>query len=181
MKIELIKGNTYIIKSVTNIGIYKLNENEVYLIDTGATKELAEELLELLKKEDLTVKGIINTHSHVDHIGGNKLIQDYFNCEIYINDKEKSMIENTLIEPTCLLGCKPSYTILQYWPIQNSKGSDINEISNLFEIIPLYGHSIGHTGIKTKDNVLFLGDALAKVSTYDDSRTNGNTVKKAND
>lgn len=50
------------------------------LIDTGPSYT-ASELVSFLK--DHPPKIIVNTHYHEDHIGGNRLIQDTFDCPIY--------------------------------------------------------------------------------------------------
>ena len=47
---ELIKvgEKTYYIKNVTNIGIYRIDNNNIYLIDTGNDKEAGKRYLKLL-------------------------------------------------------------------------------------------------------------------------------------
>ena len=82
---ELIKvgEKTLYIKNNTNIGIYKVNDNDVFLIDTGNDKEAGRKILKILKENNLNVIGIINTHSNADHVGGNKIIQDRTNALIY--------------------------------------------------------------------------------------------------
>lgn len=160
MNIENIIGNTYLVKGHTNVGIYKINDHDIYLIDTGFGIKFGKLLLNLLKENNFNVAAIINTHSHVDHIGGNKIIQDEFNCPIYIGGLEKGMIENTQIEPSALTGCLPNKFIKNYWFAENAVARDIKDFKGELEIIDLKGHSANMIGVKTKDDVVFLGDAL---------------------
>ncbi len=83
MELIKLKGNTYYIKNVTNIGVYKLNDEQVFLIDTGNDKDAVKKILKILDEQGLKVSEIVNTHSNANHIGGNKIIQDRTNCKIY--------------------------------------------------------------------------------------------------
>ena len=97
---ELIKvgDKTYYIKNPTNIGIYKISDNDVYLIDSGNDKDAGKKILKIINEQGWNVKGIINTHSNADHIGGNKVIQDRTNCTILANNIEKSFAEFPIVE-----------------------------------------------------------------------------------
>ena len=59
---ELIKvgEKTYYIKNATNIGIYKIDESNVYLIDTGNDKDAGKKILKILEAQGWNVKGIIS-------------------------------------------------------------------------------------------------------------------------
>ena len=74
---ELVKvgEKTYYIKNPNNIGIYKIDDENIYLIDTGNDKEAGKKILKIIAEQGWKVKGIINTHSNADHIGGNKVIR----------------------------------------------------------------------------------------------------------
>ena len=106
---ELIKlgEQTYYIKNPTNIGVYKVDEENVYLIDSGNDKEAGKKVLKIVEGEGWKVAGIISTHSNADHIGGNKLIQDRTGAMVYAHGIEKVITENPLIEPSFLYGSKP--------------------------------------------------------------------------
>ena len=106
---ELIKigEKTYYIKNPTNIGIYKIDNENVYLIDSGNDKDAGKKILKIIQEQGWKVKGIITTHSNADHIGGNKVIQDRTNCKILANRIEKSFTENPILEPSFLYGGYP--------------------------------------------------------------------------
>lgn len=166
---ELIKlgEKTYYIKNRTNIGVYKIDSENVYLIDTGNDSDAGKKILKIIEENGWTVKGIINTHSHADHIGGNSLIQERTNCPIYLHGAEKGFTEYPILEPAFLYGAFPLA------PLQNkfllAKESKVEAIEDHLpeglEMIHLKGHSYDMIGIKTSDNVYFLGDALLSEET----------------
>ncbi len=167
MEIEKIEGNTYYIPNNTNIGVYKINDNEVYLIDTGNDKDCGKKIIKILNNANLQIKGIINTHSNADHTGGNKVIQERTNCVILAHQIEKAITEFPILEPVFLYGSKPFSKLMNKFLC--AKESKVLEIDgNLpagLEYFPLYGHFFNQIGIKTSDNVYFLGDALASIET----------------
>ena len=164
---DLVKliGSTYYISNRTNIGVFKLNLKDVCLIDTGNDKDAGKKILKILNEENLNVKYIINTHSHADHIGGNKIIKKRCDCEILASDGEKCFINNPLFEPTFLYGSKIFRELdNKFLRANESDCQSLKEINGL-EYISLKGHSYNMIGVKTKDNVYFLGDALVSEET----------------
>ena len=87
MELIQIGEKTYYIKNPTNIGVYKVDENNVYIIDSGNDKDAGKKILKIIEENNWKIKGIINTHSNADHIGGNKVIQDRTGCEILAHNK----------------------------------------------------------------------------------------------
>lgn len=159
---ELIKvgEKTLYIKNNTNIGIYKVNDNDVFLIDTGNDKEAGRKILKLLNENNLNVIGIINTHSNADHVGGNKIIQDRTNALIYSCGIETCFINYPILEPSFLYGGYP-FKALQnkFLMAKESNSINIKDLEGL-EYFKLKGHFFDMIGIKTSDDVYFLGDSL---------------------
>lgn len=166
---ELIKvgDKTYYIKNPTNIGIYKISDNDVYLIDSGNDKEAGKKILKIINEQGWNVKGIINTHSNADHIGGNKVIQDRTNCTILANNIEKSFAEFPILESSFLYGGYPFKDIRNKFLL--AKESVVVPIENNLpeglEYFSLKGHFFDMIGIKTSDNVYFLADSLFSKET----------------
>ena len=64
-----ISENCFYIQSPAKIGVVKLSEGEVCLIDSGNDKEAGKKALRILEQNGWTLKAIYNTHSNADHIG----------------------------------------------------------------------------------------------------------------
>jgi len=166
---ELIKvgEKTYYIKNNTNIGIYKIDNENVYLIDSGNDKDAGKKILKIIEEQGWKVKGIIATHSNADHIGGNKIIQDRTNCDIYAYNIEKSFTEFPILEASFLYGGYPFKDLRNKFLL--AKESNVKPIDNNLpeglEYFTLKGHFFDMIGVKTSDNVYFLADSLFSEET----------------
>lgn len=166
---ELIKvgEKTYYIKNNTNIGIYKIDEENIYLIDTENDKEAGRKILKIIEEQGWKVKGLITTHSNADHIGGNQIIQNRTSCKIFANGIEKSFTEHPVLEPSFLYGGYPFKDLKNKFLL--AKESTVEEIDNNLpeglEYFNLKGHFFDMIGIKTSDNIYFLADSLFSEET----------------
>jgi len=167
MELVNVGEKTYYIKNATNIGIYKIDDENVYLIDTGNDKDAGKKVLKIVEENGWKVKGIINTHSNSDHIGGNKVIQDRTNCPIFANGMEKAFTEFPLLEPSFLYGGFPFRNLQNKFLMAKKSDADLIENMSLegIEYFPLKGHFFDMVGIKTSDDVYFLGDSLFSEET----------------
>ncbi len=167
MELIQVGKNTYYIKNNTNIGVYCINDHEVYLIDTGNDKDAGKKILKIIDEHGWVIKGIINTHSNADHIGGNEVIQKRSGCEVLSYGREKSFIEYPDFESTLLYGGFPFADLRNKFLM--AKSSAVKDIDgNLPEglcYFSLKGHFVDMIGIKTSDDVYFLGDALFSLET----------------
>ncbi len=167
MELRQVGKNTYYLKNPTNIGIYKVDNNKVYLIDSGNNKEAGKKIIKIIEENGWEIKGIINTHSNADHIGGNKVIQERCGADVLAYNMEACLIKYPILEPTILYGGYPFKEIRNKFLLaQESIVKDIQ--SNLplgLEYFPLKGHFLDMIGIKTSDDVYFLGDSLFSLET----------------
>ena len=166
---ELIKlgDNTYYIKNPVNIGVYKINEEDVYIIDSGSYKDSGKKILKIMDENNFKIRAILNTHSHADHIGGNKVIQDRTGCKIYSYGIEQSFIKHPILEASLLYGGFPFKDLQNKFLLaKESEAEEIPKIEGI-EYFRLGGHSFDMLGFKTSDDVCFLGDALISKETIE--------------
>lgn len=163
---ELIKAaeNTYYIEAPAKMGLYRLKDNDVYLIDSGNDKEAGKKVLKILAEKGWKLKSIINTHSNADHIGGNHLLQERTGCTIYAKGAETALTIRPDLEAAMLYGGYPCR------PLQNkflkAAPSTAEEISGAvlppgMEIFSLPGHYLDMIGVRTPDDVCFMADCVS--------------------
>ncbi len=169
-ELEKLGEKTYYLKNVTNIGIYLEDDNNIWIIDTGNDQEAGKKILKTITANNWTVKGIINTHSHADHIGGNKVIVDRTNCQVLAHNTERCLTEFPYLEPISLYGSSP-YKELKNKILMAKPTNKVLEIENNLpkglELLELKGHSCDMIGIKTSDDVIFIGDAISSEKTIE--------------
>ena len=70
-----VSGNSYYVQSPARIGLVRLNDTDVCFIDSGSDKDAGRKARQILDKNGWRLTAIYNTHSHADHIGGNRYLQ----------------------------------------------------------------------------------------------------------
>jgi glyoxylase-like metal-dependent hydrolase (beta-lactamase superfamily II) len=164
-------GNTYYYSAFSNVGVYKLNKSEVVLIDSCDHKRMVRSLDNILEKNSLRVKTIIDTHCHVDHIAGNKFFYDKYGCEILASKGEQGFIAYPDREPRFYYsGINTDKSRNPFFLTEPSDAKVITpeNTPDGFEIISLPGHSFDMIGVRTPDNVVFLADSILSKKTWDE-------------
>jgi len=163
---ELIQvaENTFYINCPAKIGICRLPDNKVILIDSGNDREAGRKILKIISANNWTLEAIINTHSNADHIGGNKFLSDRTGCKIYAQGMERAFCETPFLEPSFLFGGFPNKHLRHKFLLAEPCCiKDITEFAPPpdMEIFPLKGHFFDMIGVKTQDNVYFMADCVS--------------------
>ncbi|MCI9542430.1 MAG: MBL fold metallo-hydrolase [Lachnospiraceae bacterium] len=169
-ELNQVGERSYYINCSAKIGIYKPNDTDVYLIDSGNDKDAGRKVHKILRENGWNLKGIINTHSNADHIGGNKYLQQQTGCKIFTDGIEAAFTRYPLLEPSFLYGGYPCKDLRHKFLLASE--SDVSEITDPdfpreLEVIPLHGHFFDMIGIRTPDDVVFLADCISSESTLD--------------
>lgn len=83
-------------------------ETDALLVDTGLDDSHARKLLRAVAEAGLTPSGILNTHSHADHHGGNAFILGRFpELKVFAPPLEDAIITHPILEPLTLFGARP--------------------------------------------------------------------------
>lgn len=165
-----ITERTYYIQSPAKIGIVKINDHDVCLIDTGNDKDSGRKIKKLLDSNGWNLKAIYNTHSNADHIGGNKYLQTQTGCKIYAPGIDCDFTNHPILEPSFLYGGYPCKDLRHKFLLAQESNAEYltkEVLPEGFEIISLPGHFFNMVGFRTPDDVIFLADCLSSKETLD--------------
>jgi glyoxylase-like metal-dependent hydrolase (beta-lactamase superfamily II) len=169
---ELIQvtEKVFYIQSPAKIGLVLTGENEVCLIDSGNDKDAGKKIRKILNARGWTLKAIYNTHSHADHIGGNRFLQAQTGCRIYAPAIECDFTRHPVLEPIGLYGGNPPVELRHKFLM--AQESEVNPMTREvlpegWEMIPLPGHSFDMAGFRVPGDIVFLADCLSSRATLD--------------
>ena len=163
---ELIQAapNTWYIDCPAKMGLVRVDGDGFFLIDSGNDKEAGKKALKLLDQNGWKLLAVLNTHSHADHIGGNRLLTERTGCTVYAPGVEAAFTRWPVLEPSFLYGGFPPKALRNKFLM--AQPSEVLALSALplppgMEILPLPGHFFDMVGVKTQDGVWFLADCLS--------------------
>ena len=165
-----ITGNSYYIQSPSKMGLVKLNDTDVCLIDSGNDKDAGRKVRQLLDANGWHLTAIYNTHSNADHIGGNRYLQGQTKCKIYAQGIECDITRHPVLEPSFLYGGFPPKDLRHKFLM--AQESDAQELTGAmlpegFELLQLPGHFFHMVGFRSPDDVVYLADCLSSRETLD--------------
>lgn len=136
------------------------NENKNgYLIDPGNWNERETETLQdFIKENEISIKNILLTHAHIDHVLGLQWAFDTYNVPIKMHEEEKEILDrNPISAKNYGFDFKPFNGEIEFLKEGDSIFIDEDELKILF--VP--GHSPGSVAFYNKvQNLVISGDAL---------------------
>ncbi|MDZ4710808.1 MAG: MBL fold metallo-hydrolase [bacterium] len=142
---------------------YDENTKEGVIIDPAVySDEEKNDLKKFIEENKISIKYILNTHGHLDHILGNKFAKDYFNVPVLIHKDDLFLLENSKAQAELfdidMEELPPADTFID-------ENSVIELPSFRFKIIHTPGHSPGSVCFIDESNkIVFCGDLIFKNS-----------------
>lgn len=169
-ELNQVGENSYYIQSPAKIGLVRVGDREVCLIDSGSDKDAGRKVRQMLEKNGWQLTAIYNTHSNADHIGGNRYLQEQTGCRIYAPGIECDFTNSPVLEPAFLYGGFPPKDLRhKFLMAQESRAEHLTKetLPAGMEMIPLPGHFFDMVGFRTADDVVYLADCLSSGETLE--------------
>lgn len=159
VSVKVLRFNSFVVNTYVVFNPKK----ECILIDPGCTTASEEDqLLNFLRTNQLTVKYLINTHVHLDHIFGNYLIKQAYRVPLVMHKEGLYLF-------------KQSRTLQYFYGFNGYRETEpdifvdqddlVNVSDFTLKVIYVPGHAPGHIALYDKvSRTCFTGDVLFKGS-----------------
>jgi len=128
---------------------------EAMVIDPG---DQIDDILRILKEEKLTLKQIVVTHAHIDHVGGAMKLKAATGAPILMNQKDEALL-NMLDVQAAWIGMKPPGAVQVDEAIGEGRVLQVGGISS--SVIHTPGHTEGSICLYfPEQKTLIAGDTL---------------------
>ena len=178
MELRHVLGRTWVAEASTALlPIYRVTDTDIILIDTGYAKLDRAGLTALIEDRGFHLRGIICSHAHFDHSGNVRYLQQRCGAKAAAHIIEAGISVN----PDAY---RANYVALTYGKsreffleecfvadtIIGPEDDFLDFCGVRFGILQLPGHSAGHIGVVTPDNVTYVGDCLIDQQQIDSAK-----------
>jgi hydroxyacylglutathione hydrolase len=126
---------------------------EAVIIDPG---DDAQNILKVIKDKGLTVKYLVSTHAHFDHVGANQALKEATGAELLMHEGDAPVLA-TALRQSAAFGMKPVSSPPADRYVKQGDVINAGEIS--LKVLHTPGHSPGGISL-LEQGMVFTGDAL---------------------
>jgi len=136
---------------------------ECIVIDPGCYEREEKEMLRaFIKKNNLKVISLINTHCHIDHVLGNNFVKNEYDVELTIHKQDLQTLKANEV-------VAPMYGFNAYEPSEADafidEGDQIKFGDSVLDVLFVPGHAPGHIAlVNDNEKICIGGDVLFQQS-----------------
>ena len=112
--------------------------------------------MEVIRKDSLKIRSIVNTHTHIDHIGANDFLREKTEAPLLVYSADVFLLQNAELNLSALTGKDRSFGLPDR---VSEEGDEIRVGGFSLRILHTPGHTPGSICLYG-DNKLFSGDTL---------------------
>ncbi len=127
--------------------------HQAVVIDPGGD---VEQIFEILKKHDLTLQMVINTHGHFDHIGGNRQLLEATGAELLLHQADSQLL-GLAGEHAAIYGLTSEASPAPQRLLVGGESLQLGELQ--IDVLHTPGHTPGGICLRIADQVM-VGDTL---------------------
>ena len=178
MELRHVLGNTWAAEANTALlPVYKINDRDIVLIDTGYAKLDRAGLTAMIEEHGFRLLGVICSHAHFDHSGNVRYLQQRYGAKAAAHIIEAGISVNPdayrANYVALTYGKSREYLLEECFTADTIIGPEdtyLDFCGVRFGILQLPGHSAGHIGVVTPDNVAYVGDCLIDQQQIDSAK-----------
>ena len=178
MELRHVLGNTWVAEANTALlGVYHVTEKDIVLIDTGYAKLDRAGLTAMIEDNGFRLLGVICSHAHFDHSGNVRYLQQRCGARAAAHIIEAGISVNPdayrANYVALTYGKSREYLLEECFVADTIIGPEdewLDFCGARFGILQLPGHSAGHIGVVTPDNVAYVGDCLLDQQQIDNAK-----------
>lgn len=144
MKADQLVSQTVVAKGLVDTNCYVIGcpvTRAAAVIDPGALSRIEDKrILDLLEKDGLRAKYIINTHGHIDHMAGNRALQEDTGAEILIHRADAVRLTDSRLNGSLLFGLD----VVSPPAVRQLEDGDVIDLGGLhLKVLHTPGHTPG--------------------------------------